>query len=95
MTDEPVRVAVAVTVEDDRVVFDLTGSADQRPSSINTTSGGALSACAYALRCQIDPDIPVNDGFYRAIDVRTRQGSHLRPDVGPRRSAAGRTRSGG
>ena len=24
-----------------------------------------FSACAYALKCLIDPDLPVNDGFYR------------------------------
>ena len=28
-----------------------------------------FSACAYALKCLIDPDLPVNDGFYRLIDV--------------------------
>ena len=79
MTDEPVRVDVRMTIDSERVLFDLTGSADQRPSSINTTRGGALSACAYALRCQIDPDIPVNDGFYQAIEVRTRPGTIFDP----------------
>ena len=26
-----------------------------------------FSACAYALKCLVDPDLPVNDGFYRLI----------------------------
>ena len=30
-----------------------------------------FSACAYALRVQFDPDIPVNDGFYRWSRDRT------------------------
>jgi N-methylhydantoinase B len=79
MSDEPVRVEVEIDVTDERVAFDLTNSSDQRPSSINATRGGALSACAYALRCLIDPDIPVNDGFYQVIDVRTRPGSIFDP----------------
>ena len=79
VSDRPVRVEVAIEVADDGVTFDLTGSDDQRPSSINATRGGALSACAYALRCLIDPDIPVNDGFYQVIDIRTRPGSIFDP----------------
>jgi N-methylhydantoinase B len=69
---EPVRIHARITIGGGRVEFDLTGTGDQRPSSINTTKGGALSACAYALRCFIDPDIPVNDGFYQVIDLVTR-----------------------
>ena len=72
---EPVRIHARITIGDGKVVFDLTETDDQRPSSINTTKGAALSACAYALRCFIDSDIPVNDGFYRVIDLITRPGT--------------------
>ena len=34
-----------------------------------------FSACAYALKCLIDPDLPVNDGFYRLIDVHAPEGT--------------------
>ena len=34
-----------------------------------------FSACAYALKCLIDPDLPVNDGFYRLITVDAPQGT--------------------
>src|SRR5262249_56200063 len=33
------------------------------------------SGVVYVLKCLIDPDIPVNDGFYRLIDIRSRPGS--------------------
>ncbi len=75
MTDEPVKISARITITDEKVTFDLTGCAAQRPSSINTTRGGTLSACAYALRCMIDPDLPINDGFYQVIDVITTPGS--------------------
>jgi N-methylhydantoinase B len=74
---EPVKISARITVAGDKVTFDLTGTDAQRPSSINTTKGGALSACAYAVRCMIDPDIPINDGFYQVIDVVTTPGSVL------------------
>jgi N-methylhydantoinase B len=77
ISDRPVKIVAKITVADDRVTFDLTDTDDQRPSSINTTKGGALSACAYSLRCLIDPDIPMNDGFYQVIDVITRRGTVL------------------
>ncbi len=77
VTDEPVRISARITIADDLVTFDLTGTDRQRPSSINTTKGGALSACAYALRCMIDPDIPMNDGFYQVLELITTRGSVL------------------
>ena len=50
----------------DGVSFDTTGSDPQRRAPVNSTYAMTFSACAYALKCLIDPDLPVNDGFYRA-----------------------------
>jgi len=94
VSDEPVKISARITIGEDRVTFDLTGTDLQRPSSINTTKGGALSACAYALRCMIDPDIPVNDGFYQVIELLTTRGSVLDSE-GRRRLAAARMPSAG
>ena len=68
-TDEPIRIAVSVTLDDDGATFDLTGSDPQRPSSINTTAAMTFAGCAYAFRVFLDPDIPVNDGFYRMVKL--------------------------
>ena len=68
-TDEPIRVAVSVTLDDDGATFDLTGTDPQRPSSINTTAAMTFAGCAYAFRVFLDPDIPVNDGFYRMVKL--------------------------
>ena len=69
VTDEPVRIVVDVTVEDEHVVFDLTGSDAQRPGPLNATYAMTVSNCAYPLRCLMDPDLPTNEGFYRTFDV--------------------------
>ena len=49
--------------------FDTSGSDPQRRAPVNSTFAQTFSACAYALKCLIDPDLPVNDGFYRLIAV--------------------------
>lgn len=74
-TPGPIRVSVSVTLGDDGAVFDLTGTDPQRPSSINTTAAMTFASCAYAFRARLDPDIPVNDGFYRMVTVVAPPGS--------------------
>jgi N-methylhydantoinase B len=75
VTDEPVRLAATVTIERGHVSVDLTACDDQRKSPTNATSSQTYSGVVYVLKCLIDPDIPVNDGFYRLIDIRSRSGS--------------------
>jgi N-methylhydantoinase B len=75
ITDEPVKLAATVTIEQGHVAVDLTECDDQRPSPTNATSSQTYSGVVYVLKCLIDPDIPVNDGFYRLIDIRSRPGS--------------------
>jgi N-methylhydantoinase B len=75
VTDTPIKLAMTVAIDRGRVSVDLTGCEDQRPSPTNATSSQTYSAIVYVLKCLIDPDIPVNDGFYRLVDIRSRPGS--------------------
>jgi N-methylhydantoinase B len=74
-TDEPVRLAATVTLGPDGVRFDTSGSDPQRRAPVNSTFAQTYSACAYALKCLIDPDLPVNDGFYRLLTVEAPAGT--------------------
>ena len=74
-TDEPVRLEASVTIGADGVHFDTTGSDPQRRAPVNSTYAMTFSACAYALKCLIDPDLPVNDGFYRVISLDAPEGT--------------------
>jgi N-methylhydantoinase B len=74
-TDEPVHLRARVEISADGVVFDLAGSDPQRRAPVNSTFAQTFSACAYALKCLIDPDLPVNDGFYRLVHVEAPVGS--------------------
>ena len=76
-TDVPIRIPVRIEKIGNRIRFDLTRADDQRPSSMGATYASAFSGCAYVLKCLLLPDTPVNDGFYRAIEVITRPGTVL------------------
>jgi N-methylhydantoinase B len=68
-TDEPVRLRARVEIGPGGVRFDLAGCDPQRRAPVNSTFAQTFSACAYALKCLVDPDLPVNDGFYRLLQV--------------------------
>jgi N-methylhydantoinase B len=74
-SDEPVQLRARVEISDAGVSFDLTGSDPQRRAPVNSTYAQTFSACAYALKCLIDPDLPVNDGFYRLIELNAPRGT--------------------
>lgn len=74
-TDQPVRLAAQVVIDEAGVRFDLTGCDPQRRAPVNATYSQTYSACAYVLKCLIDPDIPVNAGFYRLVQVDAPEGT--------------------
>ncbi len=74
-TDEPVRLVAKVVVDDDGVLFDFSGSDPQRRAPVNSTYAMTYSACAYILKCLIDPDVPVNEGFYRLVRLVAPEGT--------------------
>jgi N-methylhydantoinase B len=74
-TDEPVHLKARIEISDAGVHFDLDGSDPQRRAPVNSTFAQTFSACAYAVKCLIDPDLPVNDGFYRLVTVDAPKGS--------------------
>ena len=86
-TEEVVKLEISVTIDDNGVKFDTTGSDPQRRAPVNSTFAQTFSACAYALRALMDKDLPVNDGFYRYVQVNAPEGTvtncvHPAPVVG-------------
>jgi N-methylhydantoinase B len=75
ITDQPVRLVAKLVIHDDGVLFDLTGCDPQRRAPVNSTYSQTFSACAYLLKCLIDPDIPVNAGFYRQVRLVAPEGT--------------------
>jgi N-methylhydantoinase B len=74
-TDQPVRLVARVLIDDEGVLFDFTGSDPQRRAPVNSTYAQTYSAAAYILKCITDPDLPVNEGFYRHVRLVAPEGT--------------------
>jgi N-methylhydantoinase B len=72
---EPVRLKARLVIDDEGVLFDFSGSDPQRRAPVNSTWAQTYSAAAYVLKCITDPDLPVNDGFYRHVRLVAPEGS--------------------
>ncbi|MCF6473604.1 hydantoinase B/oxoprolinase family protein [Nonomuraea sp. MG754425] len=76
--DRPHHVRVAVTLGGDGTAsLDFAGTDPQVPAAINASASQSLAAAVFAVRCFLDPSIPMNDGCLRAIDVHLPEGSLL------------------
>jgi len=65
----PIPIQVAVTVDGDRIHLDFTGTGPQCAGDLNVVWLALLATVYYALKAILDPSIPANGGFYRAIEV--------------------------
>ena len=74
-SNEPVKLMVRVLIDKKGVLFDFTGSDNQRRAPVNSTYAQTFSAAAYALKCVADPDLPVNEGFYKHVRIIAPEGT--------------------
>ena len=68
--DQPVKIAVAVTVRGSSMVFDFTGTSPQVRGPFNSVPASTLSAVYYAVRAISDPTIPNNCLLYTSPSPR-------------------------
>src|SRR5262249_52197222 len=76
---DPLRVAVTVTVDGDRMTVDYTGSSPQTASGMNSYLNYTRSYSSAAVKCLTDPFGPMNEGALRPITVPAPVGSFLNP----------------
>lgn len=69
----PIQVKVEVKGND--ILLDFTGSCKQVVGGINVVKTALYATVYYALKAIIDPNIPSNAGYYRAIEVVAPEGS--------------------
>jgi N-methylhydantoinase B len=75
--DQPLHIAVRITVQGERIVVDFSGSSPQVPKGINSVLNFTKAFSQYALKCLLAPDSPNNDGSFAPIEVRAPEGSIL------------------
>jgi N-methylhydantoinase B len=77
--DRPHEVRVAVEVDGDAVNVDFTGTTAQARGAINSSWSQSRSAVVYALRCFVDPTIPMNEGCFSPITMTAPAGTLVNP----------------
>jgi N-methylhydantoinase B len=86
---EPLTVQVLVTVDEDSLALDFTGSSPQTESGLNAYLNYTKSYAYAAVKCLTDPYGPMNAGALRPIEISAPEGSFLNP----RRPAGGGPRA--
>lgn len=74
---QPVPIKVKVTVKGDRMIFDYTGSGPQVRGGINCPFSVTCNSTWYTVKAITDPEIPINQGCYRPIEIIAPEGSVL------------------
>ena len=75
----PFALRLDLHVHDGRVVFDWSRSDAQARGGINANRSVVLAACVYAIRCMCPERLPVNEGLFRLLELRTRPGTVVDP----------------
>ena len=78
-TDDPIPICVAITVEEDHLVVDYTGSSPQVKAALNSTRSYTHSNTYLSVRCVLGRDVPNNVGVFRCITVKVPEASVLNP----------------
>ncbi len=71
----PVPIRVRITIAGEQITLDFAGTGPQVPGDINVVYLALVATVYYALKALLDPSIPANGGFYRAIRVQAPEGS--------------------
>jgi len=87
LTEQPVPIRVAITVADDSMTVDFTGTSPQRPGCINAPQAVTVSACLYVIRCVVGDEAPANQGCLRPLEIITPRGTLVNPE--PQHGVAG------
>ena len=81
--DRLVKLVVTVTIGEDEVVIDFTGSDPATDGPINIPIGCTIGVCALAFKAITTPDTPANEGNFRPLRVEAPPGCvmHAVPPV--------------
>ncbi|WP_043495680.1 hydantoinase B/oxoprolinase family protein [Streptomyces viridosporus] len=74
---EPIDLAVAVTIDGDRVDIDYTGSSPQSRHGVNVVLNYTRAYTSFAVKAALAPEVPHNAGSFRPVHVSAPRGSVL------------------
>ncbi|MFB6359795.1 MAG: hydantoinase B/oxoprolinase family protein, partial [Halobacteriales archaeon] len=79
VTDEPVPIALTITVDGDEMTLDFTGTAEENEGPLNCTPAMAFAGSMAIVMALLGGDLPKNDGFYRPFEFVTPEGTMVNP----------------
>lgn len=71
----PLLLHASVTVDDETITVDWTGSSPQTSWAINDSFNHAFAMTVYPIKCALCPDVPNNEGSIRPITMIAPEGS--------------------
>ncbi len=75
--DEPIHLALAIIVDGDHITADYAGTSPQVRQAINVVYNYTEAYTTFGLKCALAPDVPNNEGSFRAVTVKAPEGSVL------------------
>jgi N-methylhydantoinase B len=69
MGNQDIRVRATLRIRGEQLTVDLTGSADQVASFVNSSRANTYSNVYLAVATMMDPEIAKNEAFFEAIDI--------------------------
>ncbi len=75
--DEPVKIALSLTVEGEHLKADFSGTSKQVLGPLNARLSAAKACVYFVCKAVLDPDLPANAGAYRPIEVYAPEGTLL------------------
>jgi N-methylhydantoinase B len=77
--DQPFTLAASVTLRDGSVAVDFTGTSPQQPHALNCVLAYTSAMVNFAIKALILPELPNNEGMFRAISITAPEGCLLNP----------------
>lgn len=71
---DPLPITVKITIADDSMTFDFTGTCPQVEAPINVPYNSLLATVFYSMKALVGADIPSNAGIYRTFKVIAPEG---------------------
>lgn len=72
--DDSSPIALKITVNENKMTFDFTGSAPVNNNSLNANKAIVQSVILYCLRCMINENIPLNSGVLKPVEILLPEG---------------------
>lgn len=79
VSEAPAWIRVTLRIGQGQVWVDFTGTDPQVAGPLNAVFGVTLSATYYAIKSVLDPEIPMNEGMLRTVEVTAPPGSLVNP----------------